>query len=91
MIQLGDRARDSITGYEGIVIARSEWLNGCVRFELQSEKLKDGVPHEPYWVDQQQIALVVSKAPKDVTAGKGESPPPGGPRSAPARANDPTF
>jgi hypothetical protein len=35
--------KDTITGYSGIVVARHEYLNGCLRFSLQPDKLdKDG-------------------------------------------------
>lgn len=44
-IQLGDIARDTVTGYQGTVIARTEWLNGCWRLTLQSNTLdKEGKP-----------------------------------------------
>lgn len=44
MIILGDRVKDEITGLSGIVIAVTQWLNGCVRMQVQPEKLKDGIP-----------------------------------------------
>jgi hypothetical protein len=31
-IALRDQVEDVITGFKGTVIARSEWLNGCVQF-----------------------------------------------------------
>lgn len=55
---LGDSAKDIVTGFSGICIARYEWLNGCVRYELQPAKLKDGKPAEPQTFDQGQLALV---------------------------------
>ncbi len=51
-IVLGQRARDRITGYVGVVVGRTEWLNGCVRFGIQSELLKYGVPTETQWFDE---------------------------------------
>ena len=42
-IKLGDRVRDSITGFEGIVIAYTKWLTGCDRLSvLPTELKKDG-------------------------------------------------
>lgn len=34
-INLGDKARDTITGFEGICIVRSEYISGCTRVGLQ--------------------------------------------------------
>lgn len=57
-IQLGDVARDSITGYQGVVIARTEWLNGCWRIVIQAQELKDGKPIEAQTFDIEQLVLV---------------------------------
>jgi hypothetical protein len=55
------RARDKITGFEGIVVARDEWLNGCVRAGIQGEKLKeDGTPSDIQWFDEKQIELIAA-------------------------------
>jgi len=42
MIKLGIRVKDSITGYEGVAIARTDWLYGCVRITIQGDLDKDG-------------------------------------------------
>lgn len=56
--ELGDSAKDLVTGFTGVCVARYEWLNGCIRYELQPSKLKDGVPIEAKVFDQGQLALV---------------------------------
>ena len=43
-IDLGDVAKDTITGFEGVVVAQSKWLHGCVRMTLQPRELKEGKP-----------------------------------------------
>ena len=60
-IQLGDKARDSITGYTGIVIARTEWLNGCWRITIQAQELKDGKPVDNQTFDAEQVEVVDAK------------------------------
>lgn len=56
---LGDRVKDSITGFAGIVIARTEYLNGCARYQLQCETLdKDGKPQEWQSFDEMQLKLL---------------------------------
>jgi hypothetical protein len=38
-LSLGDRVKEAVTGFTGIAVARMIWLHGCVRIEVQSEKL----------------------------------------------------
>lgn len=40
MVNLGQVVRDRITGYSGVVIGRTDWLYGCVRYGVQSTELK---------------------------------------------------
>lgn len=60
----GDVLKDSVTGYQGTVMARIEWLNGCIRYVLQSKAIKDGVPVGEHTVDEQQCTLVKAAKPK---------------------------
>lgn len=41
-VNLGDTARDRITGFAGICIARTEWISGCTRCTLQPAVGADG-------------------------------------------------
>jgi len=61
MIGLGGRVKDKITGFTGIVIARTEWLNGCTRVGVQSQELKDGKPIEQQWFDETQVIVVAEE------------------------------
>lgn len=82
-IKLGDVAKDTITGFKGVVVARTEWLNGCVRITLQPKQLQEnGKPIDSETFDDTQLILVhagPSRAPKET----------GGPRPEPRRAPDP--
>ena len=51
----GEIVRDVVTDFEGAVIARTEWLNGCVRYGVQSRKLKNEAPVDTQWFDAQQL------------------------------------
>jgi hypothetical protein len=83
MIQVGDIAKDSITGFQGVVVGRTEWLNGCARIGLQPQSLnKDGKPIEVEWFDETQCTLISSKKHQ----AKRET---GGPRPNPPRVKDP--
>lgn len=58
MFKLGDKVRDGITGFEGIIIAQTNWLNGCSTCGVKSQSLKDGLPTEIQWFDDPQLVLV---------------------------------
>lgn len=61
-IVIGDVARDKITKFEGVVVSRTEWINGCVRLQLQPRKLdKDGKPGDYQAFDIEQLELVKAK------------------------------
>lgn len=59
---LGDHAKDTITNFEGVVTARTEFLNGCIRYGVQSTKLnKEGIPLDLEYFDEFQLELVKTK------------------------------
>lgn len=55
MIELGQKVQDSLTGFEGVATARTEYLYGCVRVLVEPGLLKDGKPIEGEWFDEQRI------------------------------------
>lgn len=75
-IHLGDTAKDTITGYEGVVVARTLWLHGCERITIQSRELKDGKPVDSCTFDVEQVELVQSVRPREVVATGGPKPEP---------------
>ena len=77
MIKLGDRVKDSITGYEGIAIARSEYLYGCVSIQVQLQEIKDG-KLQSVWLDEQRL----TGTPAATSGGPQPTPPA---RSVPRR------
>lgn len=58
---LGKRVKDVITGMVGIAIQKIEYLNGCIQYMVQPEKLKDNVPAESRWFDVEQLKLTTTK------------------------------
>ena len=78
-IELGEVARDTITGFTGVVICRSKWLHGCERLTLQPKELKDGKPIEASTFDEPQLELVKEQARHAGTSATG------GPRPEPSR------
>ena len=82
-MKLGDKVKDSITGIEGIAIARDEWINGCVRVGVQPKAKKgEAVAPDMVWVDIEQIIILKTAKPK-------KKEPTGGPRPTPMHPPDP--
>lgn len=57
-VELGDLAKDRITGFTGVVECVSHWLNCCRRITIRPTTLKDGVPLDNRTFDEPQIELV---------------------------------
>ena len=81
-MKLGDKVRDTVTGLEGTVIARHEYLNGCVRLSVQPKEVKDGKPVDSSAFDIEQLELVET-VPLRVVARTG------GPHDEPSRPSAP--
>lgn len=65
MARPGDRVQDKISGAKGIVVARTEWIYGCVRLSVQPEDVKDGKPADCFVVDEPQATVLTNQALKD--------------------------
>ena len=77
MIKLGDRVKDSITGFTGVAVSRTEYLYGCIHISVEGESHKDGQIAEVVF-DEQRL----TDAPAATSGGPGAIPPA---RSAPRR------
>jgi hypothetical protein len=71
MIVLGKEYTDSITGFKGVAMARTEFLTGCVHVLLQPKALKNGAIQAAEWFDEQRV----DPKSKVKTGGPGEHPP----------------
>ena len=88
-IKLGNRVKDSLTGFIGIAVSRHEYQYGCTRIGVEAEDLDEkGRPKETAHFDEQRLEIVKksrSKVSEDSDAkrgGPGEVPPS---RSVPSR------
>jgi hypothetical protein len=72
-LQLGDKARHAITGFEGIVVAKVQYLTGCDQVCLQPQGLTDKgdtFDHRYFdapYVDLVQAGAVLNRTPGRVT------------------------
>lgn len=79
----GDRVKDVVTGFQGIVTAEHRYLNGCKRLSVQPEELKDGKLADALAFDIEQLTLVEANVHR-------LGAPTGGPENEPARASIPS-
>ena len=74
MLLLGKKAKDKITGFEGILTAKAQYLYGCTQYCL-TPPAKDGKTLTSEWFDEGRIEVIgEGVAPEEVRAEK-----PGGP------------
>lgn len=67
-INLGDKARHAITGFEGIVTARVSYLTGCDQLCLQPQGTNsDGKLFDSHYFDEPYIDLVEAAVVPDRT------------------------
>lgn len=72
MIVLGDKVRDSITGFAGVVVGYVHYITGCNQALIQPAAGKDGTFKDSVWLDEQR--LVVDKKSKRVVLENGANP-----------------
>ena len=82
-IEIGDKVKDKLSPFKGIVIAEIKYYNGCHRYQVQAKKLEAGKIIDE-WIDDGQITLV-KKAIKVKAIEATEIPEenPGGPGDVP--------
>lgn len=69
--ELGKRAKDKITGFEGLLTARCEFLTGCNRYCIQPTELRDGKPVDSIYFDESQVEIIgEGVSPYEVTGEK---------------------
>lgn len=79
----GDTVKDTLSAYRGVVTGHTTWANGCIRLDIQSKELKDGIPVAEQYLPPTQVILV--KAAKT----QYKRVPTGGPMHNPTGHRDP--
>jgi len=80
-VELGDEVKDKVSGYKGVVICISRWINGCRRVTAQARELKDGAPVHTLCEDIEQWEVLKKSAVK-VTPPRTNGPMPAATRQA---------
>lgn len=86
--KLGALVKDTVSGFKGIASARHEYLNGCIRYSVTAQELKEGKVIEENFDTEQLVrvgpgvrdAMKLPDAAADAT---------GGPRTVPSRPSVP--
>jgi hypothetical protein len=60
--ELGDRVKDPVTGFTGIVVVVATWLHGCIRVGVQPEGMHEGKPLPEHHFDQSQLVVLEKRA-----------------------------
>lgn len=82
-VRLGDKCRDTVTGFEGTCIVRSEYISGCTRVGLQPAVDKDGKIPDAQHFDEPMVIVVSAKHVEAIPSNRG------GPRDAPSQHRAP--
>ena len=64
MIKLGDKVKDIYTGLKGVVIGRTEFINGCIQFEVAPPIKKDGTLPDSVGIDIDSLEVITTKRKK---------------------------
>jgi hypothetical protein len=94
-VKLGDRVRDKITGFQGIVIGVTDWLYQCRRPIVQPEEVKDGKMPDSQSFDEDQLEVLATGVIKPTIQRRAEPlqttvQATGGLRDTPSRQSTPT-
>jgi len=57
-IKLGDKVRDKITGFMGIAVAKTEFLNGCIQFNVLPKGDKINKMPDEISIDEQSLEII---------------------------------
>ena len=83
-IKIGMVVRDKISGFEGTVVALTEWVTGCRTAGIQAAALHEGKPIELQWFDEVRL-LLLADAHAGLTPGPVSGAANGGPHETPRR------
>jgi len=62
MVNLGDRVKDTVSGFSGIAVAKVSYLHGCTRIGVQAPTKNNKKPEDPQYFDEPQLKIVKRKA-----------------------------
>ncbi len=70
-IKLGDKVRCKHSGFTGIAVAKTEFINGCVQFNVLPKVKKHNEPIEDIGIDEDSLEVVITKKKKTKSKANG--------------------
>ena len=61
MVELGQKVRDTQTGFTGLAVGRAEYLDDVPDIAIQGPCLKDGKFPDSHWIPEQRVVLASKK------------------------------
>lgn len=61
-INLGDKAKDTVTGFKGYVMARSEYITGCHKVLIKPKTRRSDESQNGYWIDIERVEKIIDDA-----------------------------
>jgi len=58
MIALGSEVKDKYSGYKGIAVARTEFINGCVQYHVVAKVTKEHPQPEEIDIDEESLEVI---------------------------------
>ncbi len=74
MVELGDEVQDKVTGFKGIAVVRSIYLQGCDRISVQPLVDKEGKIPESQHFDDPQLKILKKQKVKPESVQRESSP-----------------
>lgn len=65
-VKLGDKVKCKITGFIGTAVAKTEYINGCIQFQVLPKCGKDGKMQEELSLDEQCLEVILVKKKKKI-------------------------
>jgi hypothetical protein len=63
-IKLGDKVRDKVSGFVGIATSKTEFMNGCIQYDIIPKVGKDNKPVEGLSIDIINLEVIKRAKPK---------------------------
>lgn len=83
MVVLGWKVRDRVSGVEGIVMARAEYLTGCAHVGIYNGLDDKGQDRGYYWVNEIRVEIISQDDISFLVRPVGSRSPAGGPEQSP--------
>lgn len=65
-IKLGDKVKCKITGFTGIAVAKTEFMNGCIQWNVLPKGSKNNKMPEDMAIDEQSLEIIPIKKKKKI-------------------------